>query len=651
MNKTIGILAHVDAGKTTFSEQLLFHTNAIKNLGRVDKQSAFLDSHEIEKQRGITVYADQGIFNYKSSTYYLIDTPGHVDFSPEMERAVQVMDFAILVISAVEGIEGHTETVWKLLQKHNVPTFFFVNKIDRTGANAEKVIGEIRANFTDCVLDLTSASLSEQMDENVVEFIAERDEALFDYYMEKGFHRKLWLEKMQEMVKESKLFPSFSGSALHGTGIANFLEKFDMLTNTAYRIDEAFSGQVYKIRYDDSGVRWTFIKAQSGRLKVRDQLTYGSVNNRVTEKVTQIRRYSGLQYETIQEVCAGELFAVTGLSSSEIGDGVGANMNKTTYEMIPTLRSKVVFEPHVNVREALAYFKILDAEDPSLTVTWEEKRQEICIHVMGTIQLEVLAQVIVDRFNLKVEFDKPEIIYKETILSSVVGYGHFEPLRHYAEVHLKIEPTERNSGIQFESICHTDDLAVGFQNLVRQHIFEREHHGLLTGSGLTDVKITLLTGKSHNQHTHGGDFREATFRALRQGLEKANNIILEPYYHFKIVVEMEQMGRVLNDVQSASGSFEPPVTEGNKTVITGKAPVSTFMDYSTVLASYTKGKGSITFMFGGYDHSHNESEVVERIGYNKDADSEYTSSSVFCAKGAGYSVKWDEAEKMMHLLS
>lgn len=650
MNKTIGILAHVDAGKTTFSEQLLYHTNAIKNLGRVDKQSAFLDSHEIEKQRGITVYADQGIFHYHNSTYYLIDTPGHVDFSPEMERAVQVMDFAIIVISAVEGIEGHTETVWKLLQKHKVPTFFFINKADRTGAKVKSVLEEIRTNFTNNVLDITTTPLSEEMEVSIVEFVAERDEEVFDYYMENGFNPTLWLKKMRKMVTEAELFPIISGSALHGIGVEDFLEKFDRLTVTDYRKEAEFSGQVYKIRYDSTGTRLTFIKLQSGSLKVRDQIAYGSSGERKIEKVTQIRRYNGSQYETVQEVFAGELFAVTGLSSTVVGEGVGANSEKATFEMIPTLRSRVVFEPHVNVKEVLAYFKILDAEDPSLTVTWEERLQQIHIHVMGTIQIEVLEQVIFDRFGLKVEFEKPEIIYKETISSSVIGYGHFEPLRHYAEVHLKIEPIERNSGVQFESVCHTDNLNIGLQNLVQQHVFEREHHGLLTGSGLTDVKITLLTGRAHNQHTHGGDFREATFRAIRQGLEKASNVLLEPYYHFKIVVDIEQMGRVLTDIQSAFGKFDQPMTEGDKTVITGKAPVATFMEYSTVLASYTKGKGSITLVFDGYDRCHNENEVIEKIGYNKEADPEYTSSSVFCAKGAGYSVKWDEAEKLMHLL-
>ncbi|WP_026905861.1 elongation factor G [Paucisalibacillus globulus] len=650
MKKTIGILAHVDAGKTTFSEQLLFHTKAIKSRGRVDHQSAFLDNHDIEKKRGITVFADQAIFNYKDSTYHLIDTPGHVDFSPEMERAIQVMDAAIIIISAVEGIEGHTETVWKLLKKHHIPTFFFINKTDRDGGNVGTVLSDIRANFKSDVLDINCCSIKDSLSEEIVDFIAERDDELLEYYMSNGVNRGLWLQKMQEMVKKCKLFPCSYGSALQDIGIEEFLENFDYLTRTHYNVEGEFAGRVYKIRYDETGTRMTFIKALHGTLNVRDEIAYGDSDNREMEKITQIRKYNGNQFDTVQKVCAGELFAVLGLTNAVIGDGVGALSEKLTYEMIPTLRSKVVFEPKVNVKEALTYFKVLDSEDPSLKVTWEEQLQQVHIHVMGTIQLEVLKQVVLERFNLVVEFEKPEIIYKETVESSVTGYGHFEPLKHYAEVHLQIESASRNSGVQFKSICHTDHLSVGLQNLVRQHVFEREHHGLLTGSGLTDVKITLLRGRGHNKHTHGGDFREATFRAIRQGLEKANNRLLEPFYSFKIKVNISQMGRVLADIQTAHGKFDPPITDGDKAIITGMAPVSTFMEYPMILASFTKGKGSISLNFIGYDLCHNEQEIIKKINYDKDSDSKYTSSSVFCAKGAGYSVRWDEAEKMMHCL-
>ncbi|MFS0672161.1 GTP-binding protein [Ornithinibacillus sp. 179-J 7C1 HS] len=649
MNKTIGILAHVDAGKTTFSEQVLFHTKSIKERGRVDHQSAFLDSHEIEKQRGITVFADQGYFTYKDSAYYLIDTPGHVDFSPEMERAIQVMDYAIIIISAVEGIEGHTETVWKLLQKHQVPVFFFINKIDRTGADVKQVMDDIRKAFSENIIDISGYD-ERILSEGVIEFIAERDEALLEYYLENGYDAEKWLNNMKLMIKDSRLFPVSCGSALHDTGVKEFFHTFDLLTTSEYSIEEPFAGRVYKIRYDDSGTRITYVKALSGKLKVRDEVTYHNQAVDITEKVTQIRRQNGSVYKVVSEVEAGELFGVIGLTKASIGNGIGAITDKYNYEMVPTLRSKVVFEPYVNVKEALAFFKVLDAEDPSLKVLWEEKLQQIHIHVMGTIQLEVLEQVIIDRFGLKVAFEKPEILYKETVSTDVIGYGHFEPLRHYAEVHLKIEPGDRNSGIQYESKCHTDHLSIGLQNLIKQHIFEREHHGLLTGSAITDVKITLLTGRAHPKHTHGGDFREATFRALRQGLEKANNILLEPYYSFKIKVDIEQIGRVLSDIQTAHGRFDAPVTEGEKVTITGTVPVATFMDYSQKLASFTKGKGSITLTFYGYDECHNENDIIDRISYDKDADPDYTSSSVFCAKGAGYSVKWEEAEKLMHLL-
>ncbi|WNS76074.1 TetM/TetW/TetO/TetS family tetracycline resistance ribosomal protection protein [Bacillus sp. DTU_2020_1000418_1_SI_GHA_SEK_038] len=647
MNKTIGILAHVDAGKTTFSEQLLYHTSSIKKRGRVDHQSAFLDSHEIEKQRGITVFADQGIFDFGESTYYLIDTPGHVDFSPEMERAIQVMDVAVIVVSAVEGVEGHTETVWNLLKKHHIPTFFFINKTDRTGADINRVLDEIRLHLTEDVYDISASFTDGIMDEELIEFIAERDEELLEIYMEKGYDPDLWLQKMQAMIQSVQLFPSSNGSALQDIGVKSFLEKLELLSESHYPMDEPFGGRVYKVRYEESGTRVTFIKALSGVLNVRDELCYEDGN---TEKVTQIRRYNGSQYEQVNQVRAGELFAVTGLANASVGDGVGTLKEKAFFEMVPTLRSKVVFESGVNVKEALRFFRMLEAEDPSLQVIWVERLQEIHLHVMGAIQLEVLVQVVRDRFHLHIAFEKPEIVYKETIEDEVIGYGHFEPLRHYAEVHVKLEPGIRNSGIVFESVCHPDDLSIGLQNLVGQHLYERELHGLLTGSSLTDLKVTLLKGRAHNQHTHGGDFREATYRALRQGLEKARNILLEPCYQFKIKVDLDQMGRVLADIQSAYGHFEPPVTDGEKAIISGIVPVATFMEYSTVLASFTQGKGRISLTFGGYQRCHNEQEVIDRIEYDKNADPDFTSSSIFCAKGQGFSVKWDEAEGMMHCL-
>ncbi|WP_442593786.1 GTP-binding protein [Neobacillus sp. D3-1R] len=648
MNKTIGILAHVDAGKTTFCEQLLYHTNSIKHRGRVDHKDAFLDSHEIEKQRGITVFADQGMFEYKGSRYFLIDTPGHVDFSPEMERAIQVMDYAIILISAVEGIEGHTETVWQLLRKYQVPTFFFINKIDRVGADVKRVIEEIRLNLTEDVCDITDSNFSEEMVENLIEFIAERNEGLLEFYIENGYQKEIWLNHLQQMVMDNLIFPCLSGSALQDIGIDNFLEKFNLLTATLFSEEGQFSGKVYKIRHDSNGTRITFIKALSGKLSVRDEVSYGSLERQTSEKVTQLRVYNGNKFKVVDEVLAGELFAVIGLSNTAVGDGVGNIKEKVEYEMVSALRSKVIFEPTVNKKEALKYFRMLESEDPSLNVIWEEKFQEIYIHVMGLVHLEVLEEIILDRFQLKVDFDQPEILYKETIASEVIGYGHFEPLGHYAEVHLKLEPGKRNSGITFANVCHADDLSIGNQNLIKHHLFEKEHHGLLTGSPITDMKITLKTGRAHNKHTSGGDFREATLRALRQGLEKANNILLEPIYQFNIKVDLDVMGRVLSDIQTAHGKFDTPKTEGNKAILTGKVPVATFMTYSSQLASFTQGRGVISLVFAGYEQCHNEKEIIDLLDYNKNADPEYTSSSIFCSKGQGYTVPWDEAEGKMH---
>lgn len=641
MHKTIGILAHVDAGKTTFSEQLLYHTNTIRQRGRVDHQDSFLDSHAIEKNRGITIFADQGIFSHNDSTYYIIDTPGHVDFSPEMERAIQVMDYAIIIISAVDGIEGHTETVWQLLRKHQVPTFFFINKIDYEGTDPASILAEIRTTLSKDVCDITTA-----FDDELIEFIAERDESLLETYMDSGFDEGLWTKALQRMIKENNVFPCASGSALKDIGIIEFLNKLDLLSITSYKAEDAFGAQVYKIRHDESGNRVTFLKLVKGTLKVRDSVTY----NGKTEKITQIRLYSGNKFKTVEQALAGELVAVTGLTSASIGDGIGAISEKTNFDMIPTLKSKVLFEDSIHVKEVLRCFKLLDAEDPSLRVFWDEYFQEIHVHVMGVIQLEVLEQIVLERFSFHVTFGDPKILYKETIENTVRGYGHFEPLRHYAEVHLLIEPAPRNSGITFANVCHANDLSIGNQNLVQHHLFERDHHGLLTGSALTDVKITLLTGRGHNEHTHGGDFREATYRALRQGLEKAESILLEPFYDFTIKVHMDLIGRVLSDIQQAAGTFEPPENIGDHVLVKGRVPVVTFMNYSTTFASFTHGKGSLSLVFGGYDRCHNTKEIIETIGYNKEADPEYTSTSIFCAKGKGYPVFWNDAEAAMHCL-
>lgn len=645
MQKTIGILAHVDAGKTTLSEQLLFHMKSIRQRGRVDHQDTFLDHHAIERNRGITVFAEQGMFTYGDASYTLIDTPGHIDFSPEMERSIQVLDYAIILISAADGIEGHTETVWQLLRKHQVPTFFFINKTDRDGIDLDAVIENIKIDLTANVCSL--ADFHEGiMDNPFVEDIAELDETLFEHYLESGYDKELWLDSMKRLIQDSELFPIAHGSALKDIGVLEFFEKFHMLTETMYDETGKFGGRIYKIRHDENGNRITFMKILQGTLHVRDEVSYGER----TEKITQIRMYNGNKFTTAEKAAAGEIVAVTGLSEAAAGDGLGTCEDKAVFGLIPTLTSTVIFDPSIHVKEMLTCFKLLDAEDPSLHVTWEKQTEEIQVHVMGLMQLEVLQQIVLDRFGYHVTFGDPKIIYKETIRSSVNGYGHFEPLRHYAEVHLKLEPADRGSGISFTTICHPNDLSIGHQNLIRHHLFERDHHGLLTGSALTDVKVTLLNGRGHNEHTAGGDFREATYRALRQGLEQADNVLLEPYYDFTIKVSIDHIGRVLSDIQQASGSFDAPVTVGEKMIVKGRVPVATFMHYSTAFTSYTNGRGALSLQFGGYDECHNTYEIIEQIGYNKDADPEYTSASIFCAKGKGYTVPWQEAEAAMHLL-
>ncbi len=648
MKKTIGILAHVDAGKTTFSEQILFHSKSIKNRGRVDHKSSFLDSHNIEKDRGITIFSDQAVFNYNESTYYLIDTPGHIDISQEMERAIKVMDYAILIISGVDGIQAHTETVWELLRKNKVPVFFFINKMDRETADIESVLNEIKTNLTEDVLLISKEFEDNSISEELAEFVAERDENLLEKYLDGEYDEKFWLSSLKKLIKENKVYPCLTGSALQDVGVEEFLAKFDLLTYTEYDKDEELSALVYKIKYDEQGSRVTFLKVLSGTLKVRDEFKTKDVET--YEKVSQIRVYSGSKFKTVDEVHAGDIFGVTGLSSFKTGEGIGTLVDNAYYEMVPTLKSKVIFDKKLNIKEVLNKFKILEAEDPSLNIVWDEKLQEIQLHIMGVIQLEILKQVLEERFDLKVEFGPCEILYKETIVEETIGYGHFEPLKHYAEVHLKLEPLKRNEGIRFKNKCHADDMTVGNQNLVKVHIFEKEHRGILTGSPITDIKLTLLTGRAHNKHTEGGDFREATLRALRQGLESTKNIILEPFYRFKIEAHLDYMGKILSDIQRLNGTFEAPDINLDKVIIIGRGPVATFMNYNIEFVAITKGKGKLNLVFDGYDVCHNEEEVIEKIGYNKNADIEYTSTSVFCSKGQSFLVEGKDAKEYMHIL-
>lgn len=664
MNKTIGVLAHVDAGKTTFCEQLLYHTKSIRNRGRVDNKDTFLDNHEIERQRGITIFSEQGKFIYNNSNYNLIDTPGHIDFSPDMERAISIMDYAIVIISAVEKIQTHTKTVFRLLQKHNIPVFFFGNKIDREGANIEKLIEDIKLNLSEDVIDIsTNLNIDNEINlsEEIIEFIAERDEELLDKYLNGEYDKELWINKLIKSIKNCDIYPFFKGSALQDIGIEDFIKKLDYLTYTNYQGNNNFIGKVYKVRYDENKNRLTYIKAICGNLKVKDELKYIIKDELITEKINNIRVYNSNKYENVNEVFAGQIFAVTGLTNIMPNEYIldkNLDINKfyenysidKEIDIVPTLKSKIKFDESLNIKEVLNVFKILNDEEPALNVKWNENLKEIHIHVMGKIQLEILKEIVKNRFNIDVDFGKCEILYKETLKEKTIGYGHFEPLGHYAEVHLLIEPSTRNSGIIFKSNAHVDDLTIGHQNLIKTHIFEKEHNGILGGYPLTDINITLITGRAHTKHTSGGDFRQATLRALRQGLEQVDNLLLEPFYKFKIDIGIDYIGRVLSDIQKMSGTFKDPIISEEMCIIEGRGPVSTFMDYQLELISFSKGTGSISFIFDGYDECHNRDEILENRNYDKYSDSEYTSNSIFCSKGQGYIVKGREAKEYMHCL-
>lgn len=647
MRRTIGILAHVDAGKTSLAEQLLFHTKSIRNRGRVDHRNAFLDTHSLEKERGITIFSDQAVFHYGENTYYLVDTPGHADFSSEMERALQIMDAAILVVSCVEGIQGHTETVWHLLREKEIPTFIFLNKTDRKGADPARVMAELKRKFSPHCIYFTSDFQQGSFSQSLVEEIAEQDDVLLEMYFDKGYAAPIWLDITRRRIEQGKLFPCFSGSALLDEGIEEFLYAMDaFLLNSAEKESDApFQGIVYKIRHDGGGNRMTFLKVTGGTLKVKEEIFHGQQQ---AEKVNEIRIYHGGKYESVTQVQRGDLCAVTGPGLLKPGQGIGADSRNTVFKTHPMLTARVQFDASISPKVMLEYFRRLEEEEPLLQVRWDEALQELHVHVLGVIQLEVLQQLILERYGVSVTFGDCEILYQETIASQVIGYGHFEPLRHYAEVQLLLSPAERNKGILFDSRCPTDVLEGSYQNLIRTHVFEKEHRGILTGSPLTDVQITLLTGRAHLKHTEGGDFREATYRAIRQGLEQAESLLLEPYYSFEAEVKLEQMGRLVADIQRLHGKFQPPEILEDRVRIQGRGPVATFMNYGRELVSFTGGKGRLRLAFDGYDICHNASEVIERIGYEKDKDAENPSGSVFCAKGAGYYVGWKEVAAHAH---
>lgn len=634
----VGILAHVDSGKTTLSEALLYQSGNIKKLGRVDNRDSFLDTFSLERSRGITIFSKQAVLKYKNTEFTLIDTPGHVDFSAETERTLQVLDYAILVISAADGVQSHTQTLWKLLKKYNVPCFIFVNKMDLDSADKEIVTSQLKSKFSDNCVDF---GIKEK--EELLENIALCHEELLQKY-ECG---SLSDRDIISAIKSRQIFPCLFGSALKLDGVLDFLECIYRYTEMPNYPNE-FGGKVYKIT-EDKGQRLTHLKITGGRLTVKQILE--SENNKNGEKVNQIRIYSGEKFTTVNEAEAGTICAITGISFTKCGDGLGKESNAGMPVLEPVLTYSLSLPEGVDAHTTLEKMRILENEDPQLKVEWNERLGEIQLKLMGEIQLEVLQAIIAQRFGIDVSFGRGNIIYKETIADSVEGIGHFEPLRHYAEVHLLLKPAKRDSGLVFKSDCKEDLLDKNWQRLILTHLYEKTHIGVLTGSPITDMEIILKSGKAHPKHTEGGDFRQATYRAVRQGLHSAKSILLEPIYEFTLEVPTENVGRAMSDIQLMHGSFNPPVTDGELSIITGTAPVSTMYDYAGKVVEYTHGKGRLTCALKGYEPCHNSDEVIKHMGYDCDSDTNNTCDSVFCSHGAGYNVKWDEVKSHMHLPS
>lgn len=648
----IGIVAHVDAGKTTLSESMLYHAGAIRKLGRVDHKDAFLDTDQMERERGITIFSKQAVFRWKDRTITLLDTPGHVDFSAEMERVLQVLDCAVLVVSGADGVQGHTQTLWKLLKRYHIPTFLFVNKMDQEGTDGEKLLKELRKRFgenvvpfvdimteSDCPGGKVYLHTKESAVEEVLEELAVCEDDMMEEYLEEG---RISLDKVQKAVADRQVFPCYFGSALHSQGVEELLDGLDLyIKDKTYPAE--FGAKVYKIARDNQGNRLTYLKVTGGRLKVKD------VVEGLNEKINQIRIYSGEKFEAVQEVEAGRVCAVTGLENTRPGQGIGAEEESDLPVLEPVLTYQILLPDDCDVHKMLLNLKILEEEEPELHIVWEEQTSEIHVQLMGDVQIEILQRMIKERFGVLVEFGEGSIVYKETITAPIEGVGHFEPLRHYAEVHLRLEPGERGSGMQFAAECSEDILDRNWQRLVLTHLEEKEHKGVLTGSPITDMKITLTSGRAHQKHTEGGDFRQATYRAVRQGLKKADSILLEPYYEFRMELPSENVGRAMTDIQNMSGKFGTPMIEEETTVLTGSAPVSLMRGYQKEFTAYTGGRGRMAVSLKGYDICHNQEEVLAASTYDSEADLANPTGSVFCAHGAGFVVDWDEVEEYMHM--
>jgi len=639
MNKklVIGILAHVDAGKTTLSEGMLFLSGKIRKLGRVDKKDAFLDTYEMEKARGITIFSKQAIFEIGDTQITLLDTPGHVDFSAEMERTLQVLDYAVLVVSGSDGIQAHTKTLWKLLELYQIPVFIFVNKMDQNRNDKDNLIMELKKQLSDSCIEFGHAT------EAFCEQLAMCDEEIMEFYLDRGQVQK---EQIAKAIKHRKIFPCFFGAALKLEGIEQLMRGIDEYTIIPHYPTE-FAAKVFKITRDDQGNRLTHMKITGGKLKVKDILK----NKNWEEKVNQIRIYSGQKFETVDEADAGSVCAVTGLSQTRPGEGLGMEEATTTPVLEPVLYYRMILPEGCDPRALLPKLYQIEEEEPELQITWDEHLQEIQVRIMGEVQLEILQNRILSRFGISVSFDEGSIVYKETIADTVEGVGHFEPLRHYAEVHLLLEPGEPGSGLQFETQCSEDVLSKSWQRLILHYLQSKTHKGVLTGSPITDMKITLVSGKSHTKHTEGGDFREATWRAVRQGLMEAKSILLEPYYSFRLELPEKMVGRAMTDIDKMHGTCEITQSDGEVAVLVGSAPVSCMRNYQKEVNAYTKGTGKLFCSLKGYEPCHNAEEVIANIGYDPQRDVENPTGSVFCKHGAGFLVEWNEVKKYMHLES
>lgn len=632
----VGILAHVDAGKTTLSEAILYTAGNLRKFGRVDNGDAFLDTYELERSRGITIFSKQAEVSMEEMDLTLLDTPGHVDFSAEMERTLQVLDYAILVISGADGVQGHTLTLWSLLKRYEIPTFLFINKMDQNGTDQSALLEELQERLSSGCIDFGTKKSDE-----FYEAVAMEDEELLDQYLESG---EIEDEQIRKMITERKVFPCFFGSALKLQGVEEFLNDFGYYTEEK-EYPEIFGARIFKITRDESGNRLTHLKVTGQGLKVKTVITDSD------EKINQIRIYSGEKYETVNELEAGKICAVTGLSDTYPGQCLGIEQGGYEPVLEPVLTYQMILPEQTSATIMLPKLRQLEEEEPELHILWNEELQEIQVQIMGEVQIEILKSLIKERFDVDVEFGQGNIVYKETITNTVEGVGHFEPLRHYAEVHLILEPLERGSGVVIDTKCSEDVLDKNWQRLILTHLLEKEHRGVLTGAPITDMKITLAAGRAHQKHTEGGDFRQATYRAVRQGLRMAESILLEPYYKFRLEIPQQMVGRAMTDIEKMQGTFETPDTSKEMAVLQGVAPVSTMQGYQKEVLAYSKGMGRLFTTLNGYDICHNADEIVEQSGYDPDHDLENPCGSVFCSHGAGYNVSWNEVPEHMHIES